>query len=170
MANGFESATDLTLGAARAGFTPDDDRCILLSCGVTSRAFQACDVGSTGLSALRTPCDLVGTTAPGWNSGTPGSQSFRAACSRAFTLAEESSRLVLPIQPQVQRAWFLRRMRITTTTPRPPLGSPIAARSPASEVWRQPGLVSKAMGLHHLPNWWAAGADRCHWTSLCAGH
>ena len=110
---------------------------------ITSSARQPSDVGSIGLSALRTPGGLVGTTAPGWNSGMPGSQSSRAACSSASTLAEESSRLALPIQPQVQRAWFLRRSRTTTTTPRPPVESPIVARSPPSVVSCSPGCSAE---------------------------
>ena len=82
---------------------------------------------SNGLLSLR-PAALVGTSAPGWNSGTPGSQSFRAACTRASTLADESSSLASPAQPQVQRAWCLRRSRTTTTTPCPSVESPIIAK------------------------------------------
>ena len=116
--------------------TPADDRCIRLRYGRPRNepARQPSDVGPIGLSALRTPGGLVGTTAPGWNSGMPGSQSSCAACTSASTLAEESSRLALPVQPQVQCAWLLRRSRTTTTTPRPPVESPIVARSPPSVV------------------------------------
>lgn len=117
------------------------------------RACQPSGVGSVRMSALGTPCDLLGTTAPGWNNGTPGSQSFRAACSRASTLAEECRRLALPIQPQVQRAWFLRRTRITTTTPRPPFEPPIISRSPPSRVFAARDCLL-SHGRHHLPNGW----------------
>ena len=110
---------------------------------IRSRARQPSDVGSIGLSGLRTPGGLVGTTAPGSNSGMPGSQSSRAACSSASTLAEDISRLALPIQPQVQRAWFLRRSRTTTTTPRPPVESPIVAKSPPSVVSCSPGCSAE---------------------------
>jgi hypothetical protein len=52
---------------------PADDRCIRLRCGrpQTSCARQSSDVGSIGLSALRTPRGLVGRTAP---AGTAGCQ------------------------------------------------------------------------------------------------
>ena len=96
---------------------------------------------------MRTPGGLVGTTAPGCNSGMPGSQSSRAACTSASTLAEESSRLALPIQPHVQRAWFRRRSRTTTTTPRPPVESPIVARSPPLVVFCSPGCSAKPWPL-----------------------
>jgi hypothetical protein len=124
---------------------PADDRCIRLRWGrpQTSCARQPSDVGSIGLSALRTPGGLVGRTAPGWNSGMPGSQSSRAACNSASTLAEASSRLALPNQPHVQRAWILRRSRTTTTMPRPLAESPIVARSPPSVVFRSPGCSAE---------------------------
>ena len=44
------------------------------------------------MSALTSPGGLVGTTAPGWNRGTAGSQSCCAAWTRATTLAEDGSR------------------------------------------------------------------------------
>jgi hypothetical protein len=69
-------------------------------------ARQRSDFGSVGLSAVRMSGGLVGTSAPGWNKGMAGSQSFCAAWMRASTLAEDRTRLALPIQPQVQRAWL----------------------------------------------------------------
>jgi hypothetical protein len=95
---------------------------------------QPSDNGRVGSSALLTPDGFPGTTALGWNSGMAGSQPSCAAWSSAFTSAEESNRLGLPNQPQVQHAWFLRRSRITTTEGRPPVEWPIFARSPRMRV------------------------------------
>ena len=81
-------------------------------------------------------------TAQDWTRGMAGSQSVCAAWMRASTLAEESSRRALPIQPQVHCAWLLLRGRITTTTPGPLAKSPIAltlhpsARVKAARCWK----------------------------------